>query len=82
MQQPEFYPRDLWQHSAVYNSFVKLFCKDIHSLQHIKSEGYLEKHTFDLCRLGLYAVLVKSPDSMGTSNWDRRGAYSKGKGKE
>lgn len=39
MQQPEFYPRNLWQHSAVYNSFVKLFSKDIHSLQHVPSEG-------------------------------------------
>jgi hypothetical protein len=33
MERAEFYPRELWQHSPVYNSFVKLFAKDIHTLQ-------------------------------------------------
>jgi hypothetical protein len=29
----EFYHRELWQHSSVYNSFVKLFAHDIYTLQ-------------------------------------------------
>jgi hypothetical protein len=39
MAAPEFYSRELWQHSPVYNSFAKLFIKDIHSLRHIPREG-------------------------------------------
>src|SRR5271156_4793134 len=39
MAAPEFYSRDLWQHSPVYNTFAKLFIKDIHSLRHIPLEG-------------------------------------------
>ena len=39
MAAPEFYSRELWQHSTVYNSFAKLFIKDIHSLRHIPREG-------------------------------------------
>lgn len=44
MDSIEFYSRDLWKHSPVYNSFVKLFIKDIHALQHKPIEGY---HMFD-----------------------------------
>ena len=39
MATPEFYPRELWQHSLVYNSFVKLFIADIHALRYIPTEG-------------------------------------------
>ena len=39
MESPEFYPRELWTQSPVYNSFVKLFIKDIHALQHLPQEG-------------------------------------------
>jgi hypothetical protein len=33
MESLEFYPQELWEHSPVYNIFVKLFAKDIHALQ-------------------------------------------------
>lgn len=39
MDSTVFYPRELWQHSPVYNTFVKLFANDIHALQHLRSEG-------------------------------------------
>src|SRR5277367_1776049 len=39
MTAPEFYSRELWQYSPVYNTFVKLFIKDVHSLRHIPHDG-------------------------------------------
>jgi len=39
MESPEFYPRELWPQSPVYNSFVKLFAKDIHALQRLPRES-------------------------------------------
>ena len=39
MEAPEFYSRELWKHSPVYNQFVKLFIKDIHVLRHLPNEG-------------------------------------------
>src|SRR5271170_4918430 len=44
MATPEFYPPELWNHSPVYNTYAKLFIKDIHALRHLPNEGIINIH--------------------------------------
>jgi len=78
MDVSDFYSRDLWKHSPVYNSFVKLFIKDILALQSSPNER-ISNFTKGDFREREHSILVKSSNSMDSNCSNSRCDYAKGK---
>ena len=70
MEQAEFYPKELWKHSPVYNSYVPLFANDIHTLQTSREGTYPSSFLVPFnSRPGMYRLLAKSPNQVRPGDW-------------